>query len=83
MPALPLDDAGTQTMSRLAFGGGEFLGSSRPERVKKCRQLAREADRLAASAINPELRKAYLDLRMQWHELADEMDQIEKRQTGE
>jgi len=55
----------------------EFLGSSGPERVKKCRQLAAEAAALAANAINPETRRNYLDLERQWRELANEMEQIE------
>ena len=49
------------------------------ERVEKCRQFGTEAGALAADAINPESRKAYLDLKRQWLELADE---IEKHEIG-
>jgi hypothetical protein len=52
----------------LVYNAAEFLGSNGSERVKQCRQLAAEADALAADAINPEMRKAYLDLMRQWHE---------------
>ena len=66
-------------MSRLDFSAAEFLGSDGPERARKCRQLAAEADGLAAGAINPESRKSYLDLKRQWLDLADE---IEKHEIG-
>jgi hypothetical protein len=55
----------------------EFLGSNGVERVEKCRQFGAEAGALAADAINPELRNAYLDLRRQWLELADEIEKLE------
>ena len=70
-------------MSRLDFSAAEFLGSDGPERAKKCRQLAAEADRLAANAINPETREAYLDLKRQWGELADEIEMFDGGRTGE
>ncbi len=54
---------------------GEFLGSDGPERVKKCRQLADEADRLANAAANSEMRGSYLDLKKHWTELADKFEQ--------
>ena len=52
---------------------GEFLGSSARERVEKCRELAAAADALADDAINPQTRKAYLDLKRQWLQVADEI----------
>ena len=55
----------------------EFLGSNGLERVKKCRQLAAQAEALAAAAGNPETRKAYLDLKRQWQELANEIEKFE------
>jgi hypothetical protein len=42
---------------------GEFLGSSARECVEKCRELAAAADALADDAINPQTRKAYVDLK--------------------
>jgi hypothetical protein len=35
---------------------GGFLGSNAPERIKKCRHLAAEAETLAAAAANPAIR---------------------------
>ena len=53
---------------------GGFLGSDRSERVKKCLQLAAEAEQLAATTANPAVRASYLELKRQWNELADEME---------
>ena len=63
----------------------EFLGSSIPERLKKCRQLAAEAEYLAAGASTSGTEKAYLDLKRQWDELADQLAKAEneRRQTGD
>ena len=58
---------------------GGFLGSDRSERVKKCRQLAVEAGQFAAAAANPAIRASYLELKKQWNELADEMEQAANR----
>jgi len=55
----------------------EFLGSNGPDRAEKCHQFAAEADALATAAINPETRKAYLDLARQWLELAAEVEKFE------
>ena len=41
--------------------------------ITTCREMAVEAERLAASAA-PEKRAKYLDLARQWSELADEME---------
>lgn len=61
----------------------EFLGSNGPERAKMCRKLAAEAEALASAAINPETRKAYLDLKRQWDELAGEIALAAKTADGE
>ena len=76
VPALPLDDSqqGGRTMQRFKFSAAEFLGSNDPERAEKCREFAAEAEGLAAAAINPETRKAYLELKRQWLDLAAEVD---------
>ena len=63
-----------QDMQRSEFSSADFLGSNRPERVKKCQELAAEAKKLAAEAVNPDLREAYADLRRQWQLLADEIE---------
>ena len=52
----------------------EFLGSSGSERVKMCVRLAAEAEEIAATSVDPEARKAYLDLKRQWNELAKEIE---------
>jgi hypothetical protein len=70
-------------MQRLDFSAAEFLGSNGPQRARKCRQLAAEADGLAANAINPETREAYLDLKGQWNELAVEIEKFDGGRTGE
>ena len=41
--------------------------------ITTCREMAVEAEKLAASA-SPEKRAKYLDLARQWSELADEME---------
>ena len=56
---------------------GEFLGSNDPERANKCRKFAAEAHAFA-TAVNPERREAYLDLKRQWNNLADEIERAPK-----
>jgi hypothetical protein len=70
-------------MQRLDFSAAEFLGSNGPERARKCRHLAAEADELAANAINPETREAYLDMKRQWNELACEIERFDGGRMGE
>ena len=70
-------------MQRLDFSSAEFLGSSAPERVIKCRQLAAEADRLAANATDPKTRTAYFELKRLWHALADEIEKFDGNKRGE
>ncbi len=53
---------------------GEFLGSTKEERLAMCRKLAAEAQSLADDAANPITARAYLDLKRQWDELAVELD---------
>ena len=52
----------------------EFLGSTIEERLKMCRKLADEAAGLADGCANPEGRRSYLDLKRQWDELANELE---------
>jgi hypothetical protein len=54
----------------------EFLGSTRRERLVKCRQFAAEAGSLAEAAVNTEMRRAYLDLKRQWEGLAAELEEL-------
>jgi len=42
--------------------------------IGTCREMAAEAERLAASDPTPSRRAKYLDLARQWSELADEME---------
>jgi len=58
----------------LRFTAEEWEKLSPKERIKRCRLLADEAEKLAASAA-PSLRTAYTDLARQWRTLADEMAQ--------
>ena len=51
----------------------EFLGSSRQERIAKCRAFAAEAERLG-HAVNGDGRDRYLGLAEQWSALADEIE---------
>ena len=60
---------------------GGFLGSNAPERIKKCRYLATEAETLATAA-NPAIRASYLELKRQWNELADEMERSMSETSG-
>ena len=55
------------------FTAEEFSRLSALERVKWCRQLAIEADRLAEMA-SPRLRNAYAELSRQWSALGDEIE---------
>lgn len=55
----------------------EFMRLSPTQRVAKCRAMAAEAERLAASARG-EMRASYSTLATQWSELADEMAGISK-----
>jgi hypothetical protein len=51
---------------------GETLAFSAP--INTCRQMATEAEKVAASAATPERRAKFLDLARQWSDLADEME---------
>jgi hypothetical protein len=50
----------------------EALSLSAP--VNTCREMAAQAERLAASEATPARRAKYLNLARQWSELADEME---------
>ena len=56
---------------------GEFINLSREQRIAKCREMAVEAERLAAGK-SPKVRTSYLDLAAQWSVLADEMESVEE-----
>lgn len=58
----------------LRFTADEWEKLLPPERIKRCRLLAEEAEKLAAAAA-PGLRPAYADLARQWRTLANEMTQ--------
>jgi hypothetical protein len=49
-----------------------FLSLSPKQRVARCREMAAEAEQLAAGKTG-EVRASYLDLATKWSELADEM----------
>ena len=55
------------------FKAAEFSRLTPSERVKWCRQMAAEADRLAEAA-SPRVRSAYLELARQWTALAEEIE---------
>lgn len=57
----------------LELDAAEFLSLSRAQRIAKCREMATEAEGLAASK-GGELRASYLGLAQKWSELADEME---------
>lgn len=58
----------------LRFKAEEWETLSPQQRIVRCRMLADEAEKLAASAA-PTLRAAYTDLARQWRTLANEMAQ--------
>jgi hypothetical protein len=55
------------------FDAGGFINLSREQRIAKCREMAIEAERLAAGKSS-EMRASYLDLARKWSDLADEME---------
>jgi hypothetical protein len=57
------------------FDAGGFINLSREQRIAKCRQMATEAERLAAGK-SAEMRASYLDLARKWSDLANEMESI-------
>jgi hypothetical protein len=57
------------------FDVGGFINLSREQRIAKCREMATEAERLAAGK-NAEMRSSYLDLARKWADLADEMESV-------
>jgi len=54
------------------FRADKWQKLSDPERIKYCREAAREAAAFGKSA-RPELRQFYRDLAAQWHSLATEI----------
>jgi len=55
------------------FNADEWEQLAPSERVRRCRTLAEQAHRLSKRAT-PELKRAYLDLALQWSALADQME---------
>jgi len=55
------------------FKAKSFLALTSAERARKCRELALEAERLAAAA-GPQWRDSYLTIARQWMDLADDME---------
>ena len=55
------------------FNADDFSQLTPSERVKYCRQMALEAERLAEAA-SPRVRSAYVDLAKQWTALGDEIE---------
>ena len=58
------------------FSAADFTSLSAMDRARKCRELAAESDRLAATAA-ADLSDAYLELAAQWRALAGELDRSE------
>jgi len=57
------------------FDAGGFINLSREQRIAKCREMAIEAEQLAAGKSS-EMRASYLDLARRWSDLADEMQRV-------
>jgi len=62
------------------FKADDFSLLTPVQRVKWCRQMALEAERLAEAA-SPRVRSAYVDLAKQWSALADEIEREVGRKT--
>ena len=62
------------------FNAADFSRLTPVERVKCCRQMALEAERLAEAA-SPRVRSAYVDLAKQWTALAEEIEREMQRGT--
>lgn len=60
------------------FNAAEFLALTPAEQVRKCRQLAQEAEKLAASGAD-ELRGSFTDIARHWSRLADEIERMRRR----
>ena len=58
----------------------KFLGFNSLEELRKCRELAAEAQSFASAALSPEFRATYLELKRQWNVLADDIEHV--RTTG-
>jgi hypothetical protein len=62
------------------FKADEFNQLSTHERVRWCRQMALEANRLSQFA-SPGVRAAYAELAKQWSALADEIEREQGRRN--
>jgi hypothetical protein len=63
------------------FSADDFWAAAQSERIKKCRQMAAEAEMLAANA-GLAFRAHYIELAKEWTTLADEMEKREQTKTG-
>jgi hypothetical protein len=59
------------------FISSEFLSSPARQRATKAREMAEDADWLATTAFNEEMRGSYLELKWHWNMLADELERID------
>ena len=66
-----------ETIMSLPLDATEFSNLSIDQRVAKCREMAAEAERFAATAED-HMRDKYLDLAAKWIELSDEMESVAK-----
>jgi len=66
-----------ETTMSPTLDAAEFMSLSLDQRVAKCRAMAAEAERFAATAED-HMRDAYLDLATKWSELGDEMASISR-----
>jgi hypothetical protein len=55
------------------FSPEDFWAGTPTQRIAKCRDMAAQAERLAAAAIG-DMRGSYTELAKQWHLLADELE---------
>ena len=55
------------------FSPEEFWAGTPEERIAKCRDMAAQAERLAAAARG-ETKNSYVELALQWHNLANELE---------
>ena len=62
------------------FNADDFIRLNPLDRVSWCRQMAREADRLAEQS-RARVREAYAELARQWSALADEIEREHGRRN--
>ena len=57
-----------------------FHGMS--EQVEACRRKAAECERAAVQATRPAVQAIYRDLARQWHEMAEQSEDLERRHSN-